>query len=70
MGRRHSFTEGQPVEFCPVSCRDTSQVTWRSGVYLGPGGVGARGWHRVKIDSFGTVELIPERRLRNAPVAP
>lgn len=58
---RKFFTVGQLVEFCPVSCRDTSQVKWRDGVYVGP--VEHR-WHRVKVDSFGTVECLPLRRIR------
>lgn len=64
MSRAKKFTAGQAVEFCPVSCRDTSAVTWREGVYVSPGEDVARGWHRVKIDSFGTIELFPARRIR------
>jgi hypothetical protein len=60
VGRRKAFTPGQAVEFCPVSCRDTSSVKWRPGVYVGD----LAGWHRVRIDAFGTLELIPQRRLR------
>jgi hypothetical protein len=66
---RPPYDVGQAVEFRPVSCRDTTSVAWRTGEYVGPGGVGARGWHRVKIDSFGTIELLPQRRIRAcAPV--
>jgi hypothetical protein len=66
VGRRETFDPGQSVEFCPVSCRDTSSVKWRPGVYVGDLAGAQAGWHRVKIDAFGTIELIPWRRLRAA----
>lgn len=70
MRRSKTFTPGQTVEFCPVSCRDTSAIKWRDGEYVGPGTDVARGWHRIKIDSFGTVELIPARRVRSKKGTP
>lgn len=59
---RKRFQPGDAIEFCPVSCRDTSLVKWRTGEYVGSDQ--SRGWHRVKTDAFGTIELLPLRRIR------
>lgn len=69
MSRNKTFTAGQQVEFCPVSCRDTSSIKWRDGIYIRSGQDVARGWYYIKVDAFGTIELIPARRVRSKATA-
>ncbi len=64
-----NFTQGQPVEFCPVATRDTSAVKWRPANYVNPHTGLCRGWHLVREPS-GNIVSVPDRRLRAGLVTP